>query len=251
MRNRSTKAAVAAAVLALAAAPPALQAETFPIGGYTMLGSGPLVATSSEIFISFLGFDAQYTDEIQLRYDLMYGGQTFTIFDNKTAGSTVWRVNDFIEDYYDTDFWFTPGENVIFSLYVNPVGSGSELNPGDFGQTYYTNNWLNPDGEIHSLTAMYEGSGEYMAPGAGDLATPAGGAGVGSRTGTDGMVYFDRQVGFEDLLDGGDFDYNDVVFAASGVDVVPEPMSMLLMATGLIGIGGVAYRRKRNEVDEA
>ena len=132
----------------------------------------------------------------------------------------------------------SPGENYIFSLYVNPVGSGSELGTGDLGTTYYTNNGLNPDGMIHSKTGEWMGTGAY---------TPM----AGSITGVAGDIEFNRQVGFEDRL-AGDWDFNDVVFAAQGVDAqVPEPMSMLLMATGLFGICGVAYRRKETDDNEA
>ncbi len=241
MRSRFIKTALAAAVLATMAAPAGLQAEEpFPLGGYTLLGSGNLYATGPDVFIQFLGFAAQYKDVVAFRYDMTYGGTSYyNIFDNKTAiAGTVWRINDFVEADQEVDFWFAEGDNVIFSLYVSPTGSGSELSPGDFGQTYYTNNGMNPDGDIHSLTAEYEGTGEY---------TPL----AGSRTGVAGTIAFDRQVGFEDRLTATE-DWNDVIFATSGINAqVPEPMSMLLMATGLFGICGVAYRRRENDENEA
>jgi hypothetical protein len=42
-------------------------------------------------------------------------------------------------------------------------------------------------------------------------------------------------VGFEDLLEGGDFDFNDAQFA------VPEPSSLLVFALGLVGL---RFRRR-------
>ena len=243
MSIRFIKTALAAAVLATMAAPAGLQAaeDPFPLGGYSLIGSGNLYATGPDVFIQFLGFAAQYKDEISFRYDLTYGGTSYyDIFNNKTAvANTVWRINDFVEVDQGVAFAFAEGDNVIFSLYVSPTGSGSELGTGDFGQTYYTNNGMNADGEIHSRTGEYMGTGAY---------TPMAGAITGGLART---VEFNRQVGFEDRL-AGDWDFNDVVFAAQGVDAqVPEPMSMLLMATGLFGICGVAYRRKETDDNEA
>lgn len=57
--------------------------------------------------------------------------------------------------------------------------------------------------------------------------------------------------GWEDTFNGGDADYNDVMFEISGVTVTPEPVSMALMATGLAGLAGFgARRRKRREEEE-
>ena len=49
----------------------------------------------------------------------------------------------------------------------------------------------------------------------------------------------------EDLLGGGDLDYNDIFFDVQGVSVVPEPFTMALLGSGLLGIGGVRLRRRR------
>ena len=48
-------------------------------------------------------------------------------------------------------------------------------------------------------------------------------------------------VGFEDIFNGGDFDYNDHRFAFSGgvsnVSVVPESSTIALFALGIVGLG--------------
>ncbi len=63
--------------------------------------------------------------------------------------------------------------------------------------------------------------------------------------------YYDGKtlVGFEDLLNGGDRDYDDIVFLVSNVSrtpaaVVPEPETWAMLLAGLGIVGAVARRRK-------
>jgi hypothetical protein len=57
-------------------------------------------------------------------------------------------------------------------------------------------------------------------------------------------------LGFEDIVGGGDLDYNDVVFAVRGIQAgappaedVPEPSALLGIA--ILGMAGVATRRRK------
>jgi hypothetical protein len=60
-------------------------------------------------------------------------------------------------------------------------------------------------------------------------------------------------VGFEDLLGGGDFDFNDFTFVVTNVALkktapVPEPTTALLVATGMCALIRAARGRRRGQL---
>lgn len=120
------------------------------------------------------------------------------------------------------------------SVFVNYVDSGINFAGNSFG--YYLNS---PGGLFYSNSALNSDSKDHMVAyqGTGDLVQLPGYF-PGTWTANEFIL------GFEDVSAGSDWDYNDLVAMVESVQPVPEPATMLLFGSGLLGLASFGSRRR-------
>lgn len=187
---------------------------------WEVTGAGISAAT---FIIELAGFAGTNTLGI---YDASNPSNKVTLFDG-TDGAGAQTVISIKSDgsvyknFKDTGVNFA---NNLFGYYLDATaGMGDNLS------IFFSDTSLNADGIDHMLA--YRGTNsEYVAlPGC-----------------MPGLWTSDEYVlAFEDLLGGGDLDYDDLVIMVESVKTkpVPEPGTMFLLGSGILGLAGI--RRKR------
>ena len=188
---------------------------------------GAPVFKTGDIKVQFVFSSAQYTDD--LYYFVTVGNfatAQFT-FSNRAAAGTIVDVNDAA---------LAIGAEAIFGICVTQGNPAPNANPNPTAgcsDVFYTGAASrNSDNQFHARVFTIA---EYTA------AFGALPAGVNL---ADGYNYI---IGFEDIRNLGDRDYNDLIFAVRGVTPIPEPVTMTLLATGLAGMGGAGVFKRRKK----
>lgn len=94
------------------------------------------------------------------------------------------------------------------------------------GETFFSDTTLNPDDTDHMVA--FQGEGDWFQ-------IPNRPAGT--------WTVDEYVLAWEDLYNGGDKDYNDFVVMVESVQPIPEPATMLLFGTGLIGLAGIGRKK--------
>lgn len=244
---------VVAGLLALApmsraaADPPKPYSVTFGV-------STPIVAAGNQITASYFGWEettfyghriyamtasqysANLTNDCFAFYSIYRAGcgdvtglQGLELF-NKPAGD--YAPNSYLTTPLVQSFGWLTGTEIVFALMVRQ----SEAN-GEFNWFFSGDPLRNSDGYAHLA---------YFTPQQFPNGVP-GDDGIGLVPNTAGQFLF----GFEDVAyDPSDWDFNNAIFAidADNIDVptevVPEPATLVLVASGLSGLAALRRRRR-------
>jgi hypothetical protein len=132
-------------------------------------------------------------------------------------------------------FAVTAGQSLLFGICSSGnLGGAATACASGYSAWYMGSGTDNIDGQIHTAIMSASQWNSMVGSPFGGFAAPPG----------------TTVVGFEDQSlapnSGSDRDYNDIVFAFSNVQTVPEPSTMGLLALGLVGLSGAGLIRRRS-----
>jgi hypothetical protein len=221
--------ALIAALIGLAITPAAHADGVLIAGGSA--GESIYKAGTDDLFVRYIGEQAVFTNDLYYYLTLPGAGQ-FLLRNNQAAQGTQIDVTG--------SSALAVGSEAIFGICAELDGAAPGSGCVSQHNYFMGPNSRNPDGFIHATVWTREA---YLAGCA--LAPTQCSANITTLLSDPA---YNIVVGFEDSFDGTiDHDYNDLVFAVRGATVTPEPVTMTLLATGLAGMGGASFFRRRRK----